>query len=371
MFTSTIRYPKGDRFIRIHQSLLVACRGNSCAAALIVFLEQWHTVKSAGTDYTALYNQMMDDLNEPKKIDTGQWQYHTYTQLQTALLQYNQDTILNAINLLEELDFISTDVPEHLEILFKTGRANWYLLRADKINEWFDRLEFELSPKKLQFPRQPTNVKPKKESEVATGKMQSDAMQVFNYRNQRRVEAWAARGVKARYSRITDDQITMITQHFKRGYSIAQLCYAVEGLVNNPFYMGDNERKTPYDDLKHIFKDDAQVRKHISFAESKGISFAEVQRRLSGAPDSPTAAQFQTYHQRLAWIIAPHVLSAGDLPEAEAELRKHYDAHIPFDIDVVYQALVAKVNEKAGIFTSLHKERWKLYKEILEKLHVK
>lgn len=369
MIASAIRYPRGDRFIQIHQSMLVACKGNGCAATLVAFFEQWHNIKTTAADHNAVYNQMMADLGETPIIDTGQWQHHTYTQLQEALLLYTPDTIRAALKQLEDLEFISTDVPEHLLILYKTGRTNWYLLRTDKINDWIDRFEFELTPKKLQFPRQSANVKPKTENEVIAGKQQSDAMRVFNYRNQRRVEAWKARGREVRFTRVTDDIIRMITNHLRKGHTVAQLCYAVEGLVNNPFYMGENERQTAYDDVKHIFKDDATLRRHLDYAETQGIPFKEVERRLSGAPDSPTQAQFNSYHRSLAWIIAPNILAPDSNPDVVSQLEDMYSELMPFDIDVLYRALVSKVNEKAGIFTSLHQDRWKAFIPILERIH--
>lgn len=368
MITSAIRYPKGDRYIRIHQSLLVACKGNQCAAALLAFFEEWHNIRLSGAPYTAIYNQMMDDLGEQPKMDTGQWQYHTYTQLQKAVLLYNQDTVMAALEKLEELEFISTDVPEHLLILFKTGRTNWYLLRTDNINEWFDRMEFELKPR--QFPRQPTNVRPK-DTEIIVGQQQSDAMTVFNYRNQRRVEAWKVRGKTVRYSRVTEGALRQISAHLRKGYTVAMLCYAVEGLVNNPFFMGENDKNTAFDDLKYLFKDDSAVRRHIAFAETKGIPFAEVERRLSGAPDSPTASQFNSYHRQLAAILTPSILKSDVNPDVESQLEDMFDENMPFDIDVLYRLLTEKVNEKAGMFTQTHKDRWKEFRPMLERIYGK
>src|SRR3954466_10743501 len=106
MITSLLRFPKGDRYIQIHQSLLAACDGNACAAALVKFFERWHRYKLQQKEYTGLYNAMAREAGLEPVIDISGWQYHTYEQLKQGVLIYREDAIRSALRLLEQKEFV-------------------------------------------------------------------------------------------------------------------------------------------------------------------------------------------------------------------------------------------------------------------------
>ncbi len=283
MLTSTLRYPKTDRYIRVHESLISACDKNICAAALIAFFEGWHNYKKQQAEYTAIYNTMAQDAGTGTIIDVSGWQYHTMEQLEKGVLIYKDDQIRAALKLLEAKGFIETDVPERLRILHKTGRTRWFLLRADIINEFFDSYELGLRPKKpkaLQFPPpKPADV----DSKALSARAQT-ALEVLKYRARRRAEFWRARGKKVTEGRNGQKQIALMMDRLAEGFRPEELCHAFEGCLSSDHHIGLNDRKTVYDSVELVYKDTASVNRFIGYADSAGITLKSTRLNFEGKP---------------------------------------------------------------------------------------
>lgn len=52
-----------------------------------------------------------------------------------------------------------------------------------------------------------------------------------------------------------------------KSYPAEQLCAAIDGYKNSPFHMGQNERKTVYDDIETLLKDGKHIDAGLKFAE--------------------------------------------------------------------------------------------------------
>jgi hypothetical protein len=90
-----------------------------------------------------------------------------------------------------------------------------------------------------------------------------EAAEVFGYwqramnHPQARLDAKRERAIKAR---------------LKDGYTVAQLCKAVDGCKLSPHHMGQNETRTVYDDIELICRDGPRVDKFIGWVERGGGS---------------------------------------------------------------------------------------------------
>lgn len=349
MQTSVLRYPKADRFIRIHDSLIQACDRNVCAAALITFFEGWHNYKLEQKPYTALYNTMATDAGLAAIIDTSGWQYHTMEQLEIGVMIYREDSIRKALDLLEAKEFVDTDVPEHLVALHKTGRTRWYLLRADNINEWFDQYQAQRKQPKLLRPIKPA--RDKKELAPVT----KNALEVFDY--------WRLR---LNHTRSVPDpkRLVLIADRLREGRTVVDLCIAVEGNALSAWHQGENDRKTPYDYIELIFRDATHTEKFMRMADGK-ITPAEIQSRLddkrliqSLAPGAARRGPEFT-KQRIESVITaalPLLLTDEPLGENLRPLRVLVDGKLEI-FNLVQPKLIDRIEASEGMYSTAHAAR--------------
>lgn len=353
MKTSLLRYPKGDTFIRIHRSLLTACGGNACAAALLVFFEGWHNYKREQAEYNLLYNAMARDVGATPIIDTSGWQYHTMIQLERGVMIYKADAIVKALELLELKGFIATEVPDHLRVLHKTGRTRWFLLMAEAVNAYFDTCDAGTRPPepvkaKVKRPRAPRV--------IGADDMLSDvALDVFKYRSRRRVEFWKARGKRFQPAIPDAKQLGVIMDRLKEGFTPDQLKLAFEGCLASDWHTGSNPGGTVYDSVGLVYRDSEKVNTFLTAATAAGLKLGDP--APSGAPDNRRA-------QLVAGI-------ADAIVEGEA---------VPIPIYGLWRVLKpeaaelepevrAAVEFRAGMYGSVHRERWQIALEAREAMN--
>ncbi len=351
MKSSCLRFPRMDRFIRVHESLLIACDRNACAAALIAFFEGWHNYKIEQKEYTELYNTMAKDAKAAPIIDVSGWQFHTMAQLQAGVLIYREDAINTALELLEKKEFIETEVPVHLRILHKTGRTRWFLLRADKINTWFDGYENERRPKKLVFP--PPRKTPKPEKGEVTGERRVNALAVLGYRNKRRVEYWQKRGRNVTPDKMTAKQISYVADRLREGFTPEQLAHAFEGCLASEFHMGLMPNKpTVYDGVKVVYATADKVNQFIGYANTAGLRIEATASRFADGTANIERPPVDV--DGLAKLVAEYLLSGA--PDKLAALKPKAGEIAQARIAIKAAArwlIIARV----GIFNQTHTDR--------------
>lgn len=352
MLTSTLRYPKTDRYIRVHESLIAACDKNICAAALIAFFEGWHNYKKQQAEYTAIYNVMAEEAGTASIVDVSGWQYHTMEQLERGVLIYKADQIRTALKLLEAKGYLETEVPDRLRILHKTGRTRWFLLRADIINQFFDSYEAGLRPKKLQFPPPKPKVE-SADSKALTGRAE-EAYKVLKYRARRRVEFWKANNKRVNEGVIGQKQIALVMDRLAEGFSVIALCHAFEGCLSSDHHIGRNERNTVYDSVELVYKDTANVNRFIGYADGAGISLKSTESRFSGQGKASAPVDVVD-HKALVNFIAEHITNEPDYFAMAAQFRAQFKALV--DWKLVHEKLRDKMDGDLGIYSITHKAR--------------
>jgi hypothetical protein len=350
MNTSVLRYPKRDRFLRIHASLRVACKGNDCAAVLVPFFEYWHNFALDLEDYK---NSRIDAENIidastsfiHSVLNDAVWQCHTDEDLKAGLMNhYKTDSINKALDVLEELRFISRDVPDRLKLLYKTGRRKWFLLMTDNINDWFE--SYEAQNKKLFFS---PAVKKEKVSGAPDKRVKAkpfavESRQVFRY-----WRAYTQNGDRLRQKVTpTDYTMKMIVDRLKENFTVEQLCQAVEGCLANPFNQGKNPDRIFYDSITTIFKSSEKVDLYLSYCERHNVADVEerVKQRLfdldalesDSAPNSPMSDTVENSN-RLADAIFYWVSKGSDSP---AVIRIIKENGIPYSNSEINTAAVMK-----------------------------
>lgn len=115
----------------------------------------------------------------------------------------------------------------------------------------------------------PDSPKPDKKTPVAAS---ADVVAVFDY--------WRlAMGHSA--AKLDKKRRNAIGNRLSDGYTVGDLCRAVDGCKLSPHHMGQNESKTVYDDIELICRDGPKVDGFLK-------------RATQGAPSTQTAAQQQT-----------------------------------------------------------------------------
>lgn len=104
-----------------------------------------------------------------------------------------------------------------------------------------------------------------------------DAQQVFAH--------WQD-GMNHPQSKLDDRRKKKIMARFADGYSVEQLCAAIDGCKLSPHHMGENDKHTVYDDLELICRDASHVDKFIALAEGRGTDrHAGIRSTIESAED--------------------------------------------------------------------------------------
>lgn len=289
MQIGSIRYPDNDRYIRIHQSLVDACKGNACAAALVRFFEGWHDHHLRQAEYDKSHDKLA------RVVALDGWQYHSNEQLETGVIIYRITAINDAIKTLVELGFLRTDVPQQLQMLYRTGRTRWFRLEVKAINACL-ATGAAPKPRTLQFP---------KPSVLPFAAEINDAQKVIEYRDRRRKEFNKAKGKIVAKTAVDAKRLKMIADRLEF-FTPDKLCLAVEGNLASAFHQGQNDTGAIYDSLETIFKDNAKVEMFIQRALDAGIHPNDVSLKLSGAPDSQAPV---ISYPSLATVALPYMLT--------------------------------------------------------------
>lgn len=353
MQTSLITYPQADRFIVIRRSILQACEGDRTAAALVSFFEYWHNYRNQQIEYTALMNEMLAVGQQPPILDTSGWQYHTDEQLERAVLISKVDTIRKSLDLLEtDLRFISTDVPDRLKMLHKTGRTKWFLLMAGRINEWLADYAKSKSAALKPIPRRITA---RGLSKTLKGNVEVET--VFNYRNRRRREYWHSRRKKAVDPKPSLKIYKLIEDRLLEGSSVLDLCMAVEGNLYSSWHQGNNDREKIYDSFDLVFRDSGKVGHFATIAVQAGIDPDQIEKAIeSGGKPEPAKADLLS--RALARRLAPLVIqddwhktaTVSQLKEVVGDLELSEELNFTLIEQVVGEAVEGEV----GMFTESH-----------------
>lgn len=91
-------------------------------------------------------------------------------------------------------------------------------------------------------------------------------------------EFWKT-AMKSPRSLLDDKRKGLIKRALKTGYSVEQLCQAIEGCTKSSFHMGDNEKGAKYNGLDLILRDAEKIDTFIVIGQSPRIP-----RRTDGTP---------------------------------------------------------------------------------------
>jgi len=70
-------------------------------------------------------------------------------------------------------------------------------------------------------------------------------------------------------AKLTKDRTDKIRERLKEGYTVEDIKKAIDGCRASPHNMGDNERKTVYDDIELICRKGSKLEYFIHNAERK------------------------------------------------------------------------------------------------------
>lgn len=82
-------------------------------------------------------------------------------------------------------------------------------------------------------------------------------------------------------AKLDDKRKRLIARALKSGYSVAQLCQAIEGCSLTPHNIGDNDRGQRYDGLHIILRDGDQIDRFIHNCHSPPKALSEADRRIN------------------------------------------------------------------------------------------
>ena len=95
-----------------------------------------------------------------------------------------------------------------------------------------------------------------------------------------------------RRARLDEKRKTTIKARFKDGYSVTDLCDAINGNYLSPFHQGDNVHGTVYNDLCLIIRDAEHVDRFIGFYEEGQEKLTKIQQVQEKAPEQVSTAEF-------------------------------------------------------------------------------
>jgi hypothetical protein len=97
-------------------------------------------------------------------------------------------------------------------------------------------------------------------------------------------------------AKLDDKRAKAIGARLSDGYSVADLCQAVDGCKLSPFHMGDNEQKAIHDDIELICRNGPKVDGFIKRAKQAPLSVVPT----GTTNQQKTIAGLQRYLERSA-----------------------------------------------------------------------
>ena len=93
----------------------------------------------------------------------------------------------------------------------------------------------------------------------------------------------------------------VIRDRLRDGYSLEDLCLAIEGCAASPWHRGENDRHTAYDSITLILRDADHVDRFISMGEQarRIIDAREQRKEVSGPRTPPTEEEKQRVRELL------------------------------------------------------------------------
>lgn len=134
MKSSCVRHPSNEYLIIIRQWQVIFCEGNTCAAALMSYLEYWHSVK----------------LEEKSKSDKPKTllQWHTEENLEKGILVYKRRSIREAIKFLESKKVITRHKNPNPN--YNYDRTKYFLFYPEIVEDWLDNYYMKLSKEEVE-----------------------------------------------------------------------------------------------------------------------------------------------------------------------------------------------------------------------------
>lgn len=106
---------------------------------------------------------------------------------------------------------------------------------------------------------------------VSARKGSPEAQQVFDYWQQQRGHERA---------RLDDKRLKAIKARLKDGYTVGDLCRAVDGISKSSYHMGQNDSRSVYDDIELICRTAVNVDKFVKLADPQQFTDPGLQRQV-------------------------------------------------------------------------------------------
>src|SRR5690348_3088131 len=109
--TSCITHPAHEPLIVIHRWQLEFCKDergktNECAAALLSFLEYWHSIKLEMSERNRAANDAFEREGKGRPYQESLLQWHSTAEIEAGLLIFKRSSIQSAIDLLVKKDAV-------------------------------------------------------------------------------------------------------------------------------------------------------------------------------------------------------------------------------------------------------------------------
>ena len=119
-------------------------------------------------------------------------------------------------------------------------------------------------------------------------------------------EHWQKRMVKPK-AKLTDGRKRVVLARLKDGYTLAQLKQAIDACSASEFHMGDNDRKTPFNDLTLILRSGEKLEQFLEQATTGDPEVndpPEIRRLQHEAADAMSRGDADAYNSANSRISA-------------------------------------------------------------------
>jgi hypothetical protein len=103
-------------------------------------------------------------------------------------------------------------------------------------------------------------------------------------------QVWCYYSAYHPHARLDKKRRDAITARLAEGYTVEQLCHAIDGCHQDPWYQGDNDRGQAYCELTLILRDAAHVEKFVGLfhhpRRPRSLSGRDVTRLAGGSAET-------------------------------------------------------------------------------------
>lgn len=293
----TILVPQ-SYFVKLSDWALEATGGNEPSAKLIAIFLYHYDNQYANRILIELVERAIKKHGKSLR-EINYWLPYSLAYMRELLLETSGQTqIVDAINILVNLEFINKDCPDEIREFYSKSHS-WFRVETNNIQRWLNEVWFPGQNRLSVYHPQYIQVREAVEQITGKKKAEKGEPEIIPENEKQKITALYNfyRHIHHKNSSFILDnareklirgRLKERTKHVGAEIAFAICCQAILGCVVSDFHQGVNDAGTVYDSIELIFRNGDKLERFIEYAQKAEITqkkaLEEFKTFLSGKP---------------------------------------------------------------------------------------